>query len=284
MTEHVTSTRTLRVPRRGRALVREIAGPPGAPTVVLLHGLGATSALNWSTALEPLGRHFRVVAPDLRGHGNGIRSRSRFTLEDCADDAVALADALGIDRFIAAGYSMGGPITLLARRRHPDRVAGMVLCATAAHFGGSGSDPFPGMAYLSWGLRLMPRLARQQMLATLMRSYHRTQAMDPLFAAEIRRHDPAAVIEATQAVIRFDARPWAARLGGPAASVVTTRDRHVAPARQLELARAVGATVVSLPADHEIALRGGDDTFGRAMASATLGVADAAGLRSRVTA
>ncbi len=103
---------------RGRTFYRRPAGPPGAPTLLLLHGWTANSALNWYPSYETLSRRFDVVAIDHRGHGRGIRSRRRFRLEDCADDAVALADALGIDRFVPVGYSMGGPVAQLIWRRH----------------------------------------------------------------------------------------------------------------------------------------------------------------------
>jgi alpha-beta hydrolase superfamily lysophospholipase len=100
--------------------VHEFAGPPGAATVVLLHGLGGTAAGNWSTAMPALARDFRVVAPDLRGHDSGS-----------VDDVIAMADALGIDAFIAVGYSMGSAVAARLGRRYPDRVEGLVLCAAA---------------------------------------------------------------------------------------------------------------------------------------------------------
>ena len=112
-------------PGAGRAAARPStgrAGIAGAPTLLLLHGWTASSALNWFTTFPVLSRSFDVVAIDHRGHGRGIRSRRRFRLEDCADDAVALADVLGIDRFVPVGYSMGGPVAQLIWRRHPDRV------------------------------------------------------------------------------------------------------------------------------------------------------------------
>ena len=100
----------------------------------MLHGLGATGALNWSHGLEVLNERFRVVALDHRGHGRGIDAGAPFTLEDCADDAVALADVLGVERAIYVGYSMGGPIAQLVWHRHAERVRGLVLCATSAEF------------------------------------------------------------------------------------------------------------------------------------------------------
>src|SRR5436309_15731104 len=113
------------LPGRGTTFVRDLAGPPGAPVLVLLHGLSATADLNWFPSFFPLGRHFRVLAIDHRGHGRGIRSARRFRLSDCADDVAALADVLEIDRFIPVGYSLGGPVAQLLWKRHPDRVAGL---------------------------------------------------------------------------------------------------------------------------------------------------------------
>src|SRR5882724_7638081 len=99
--------RRVELPGRGTTFFREVAGPPGAPTVLLLHGLIASGGLNWFQAFGPLGKHFRVVAIDHRGHGRGMRSWRRFRLADCADDAAALLDVLGIEHAIAVGYSMG---------------------------------------------------------------------------------------------------------------------------------------------------------------------------------
>ena len=90
--------------------------------VLLLHGWTANADLNYFTCYRPLGEHFRVVAIDHRGHGRGIRKRKAFRLEDCADDAAALCDLLGIDRVIPIGYSMGGTIAQLMWRRHPQLV------------------------------------------------------------------------------------------------------------------------------------------------------------------
>ena len=94
---------------------------------MLLHGLGMTADLNWSSAYADLCQRFRVVAPDLPGHGRGIRPWSTFNLGKCADHIVTLADSLEIDTFIACGYSMGSLVAQLIWRRHPDRVSGLVM-------------------------------------------------------------------------------------------------------------------------------------------------------------
>ena len=113
-------SRHVDLPQGGRLFVHEVAGPPGAPNVILLHGWGGTAAGNWATAMPTLAGHFRVIAPDLRGHDAGS-----------VDDVVGLADALGIERFIAVGYSLGSAVAAQLAHRHPDRVQAMVLCAAA---------------------------------------------------------------------------------------------------------------------------------------------------------
>src|SRR5215207_8524945 len=107
----------------------------GTP-VLLLHGLGATGALNWRGCFGSLAARNLVLAPDHRGHGRGERVGNRFRLADCADDAAALLRTLGGRPAVVVGYSMGGPIAQLLALRHPDLVAGLVLCATARDFRG----------------------------------------------------------------------------------------------------------------------------------------------------
>src|SRR5947209_1940927 len=148
----------LELPGRGTTFVRDLPGPPGAPVLVLLHGLSATADLNWFPSFFPLGRHFRVVAIDHRGHGRGIRSARRFRLSDCADDVAAMADVLAIDRFIPVGYSMGGPVAQLLWKRHTDRVGGLVLCATSRNFGGRPPERafFSMLPFVSAAARMTP--------------------------------------------------------------------------------------------------------------------------------
>src|SRR5437588_4318259 len=154
--------RTVEVPGRGDTFVYEMDGPPDAPVLFLIHGLVATTQLNWFPAFPILADRYRVVATDLRGHGKGLPAGNRFRLSDCADDMVAVADALGIDRFVPVGYSLGGPVAQLVWHRHRARVEGLVLCASSRNFGGTRQErlfyySLPGMVVLA---RLISRLRR----------------------------------------------------------------------------------------------------------------------------
>jgi 3-oxoadipate enol-lactonase len=246
------------LPRRGTTFVRELAGPRGAPTLILLHGWTATADLNWFTSYETLGQGFRVVAMDLRGHGRGIRSRRPFRLEDCADDVAALAAELGISRFIPVGYSMGGPVAQLIWRRHSRLVQGMVLCATARRF--STRSPaerafFSGVFGLSLAARVVPAPVRQQVMDNVVRRRVETGPMTDWAVRELRRNDPAAVLAAGSALGSFDSRAWVGQIDVPVAVIVTTQDRVVAPRSQLALAASIpGATVHHVRADHGAAV------------------------------
>ena len=246
--------RTVRLGGRGTTFIREIQGPPGAPTVLLLHGLSATADLNWFTAYDRLGRHFNVVAMDHRGHGRGIRTWRPFRLEDCADDVAALADVLGLDRIIAAGYSMGGPIAQLTWRRHRDLVDGLVLCATARSF--ANRDPrtrllMAGLLPLSAAARMTPPAVRTRVANTLINTRAQRRPMHEWAISELRRGDPASIMQAASAIGRFRSREWISEVDVPTAVVVTLNDQLVSPRRQLLLAESIeGATVHPVEGDH----------------------------------
>ena len=246
--------RRVRLPGRGTTFLRELPGPPGAPTVVLLHGLGVSADLNWFRTYDTLGHHFRVVALDHRGHGRGIRSARPFRLADCADDVIAVADELGVDTVVPVGYSMGGPIAQLTWRRHRDRVAGLVLCATSRSFTRQGAREralMSSLLALSAAARITPRQLQGQIMATLLRGRMDGTPLGRWARREMQRGDSAAVLQAAWAVGSFDSRPWIGDVDVPSAVVVTVRDQLVPPWRQLKLAEAIpGATVHRVMADH----------------------------------
>jgi 3-oxoadipate enol-lactonase len=80
-------------------------GPAGAPPVVLLHALGEASA-DWAPVAEALAPAWRVYAPDLRGHGASDWPGT-YTIEQLTADLAAFLDALGLDRVILGGHSLG---------------------------------------------------------------------------------------------------------------------------------------------------------------------------------
>jgi pimeloyl-ACP methyl ester carboxylesterase len=248
--------RTLELPGRGQTVVRDIPGPPGAPVVMLLHGLGATARLNWGRCFRPLAERFRVLSLDHRGHGRGLRTR-RFRLEECADDAAAAADALGVRRFVAVGYSMGGPIAALAWRRHPDRVCGLVLCATSRHFTSRHVARVARVALpvAATAARLVPRVVHRRLVQRLLVQVEHPEMRDRI-RDELLGHEPATVIQAAEAVTRFSSHDWIGDVDVPTAVLVTALDELVPAVRQRKLARSIpGARVFEVAGDHDACVR-----------------------------
>ena len=257
MLREATMPRTglVELPGRGTTRVWECAGPPGAETLMLIQGVAGTAELNWGKVFAPLGRHFRVVAADLRGHGDGIRLRSRFRLEDCADDIAALAAVLDIRRFAAVGYSMGGMVAQLLYRRHAALVSGLVLCSTAANARGSRVEQLAARAMpaVAAALRWNPMLHLMGAEFVGMKMLGRID--DPetgrWVRAQLSRTTLATVVSATEAVCEFSSDSWISQVDVPTAVIITDRDQVVPPGRQLELAQAIpGASVHHLDADH----------------------------------
>lgn len=253
----IPSGRYLDLPGRGTTFIREVPGPPGAPTVLLLHGLMATAGLNWLQAFLPLSEHFHVVAIDHRGHGRGIRSWHRFRLADCADDAAAVLEVLGIDEAIAVGYSMGGPIASLLWRRHPHRVSGLVLCATAPRFRTGGRERL-AMVHAGSALagafrvtELLLRIPLSPLTSRIpFRVRYRPRSLAGWAAAELRRSDRRHTLEAVATLGAYDARPWLLEIDVPTTVLITTEDRTVRPAEQEQLRDIPGAEAVEVAANH----------------------------------
>jgi 3-oxoadipate enol-lactonase len=259
------------LPGRGTTVVLESKGPPDAPTLMLLHGLGVTAALNWFTSFPLLERRFHLVAADLRGHGRGIRAATPFTLEDAADDVVALADALGIGRFVPVGYSMGGPIAQLVWRRHHDRVAGLVMCATSHTFRATPQEHvmFAALPAVELTRRLLPDAWAQRLLARVARVRLAETGFADWAERELLRRDPRAVLQAAAALGGYTAEPWIGDIDVPTSVLVHTRDELVQPRRQLELASVVpGAVAHFVDADHRAVVRD-RELFGRALVRAS---------------
>ena len=250
----------MELPGRGTTFVRRIAGPPNAPTVLLLHGWTASADLNWFTCYRPLSQHYRVVALDHRGHGRGLRSKAPFSLEDCADDAIAVCDVLGIDQIIPIGYSMGGPVAQLLWQRHADRVRGMVLCATACYFLTSRNERlgFIGLAGLAALARRTPAQARQW-LTDQFYLQRRSDTWEPWAIQEASLHDWRMVLEAGRAIGKFDSRAWVHDIDVPTSVLITMRDRVVPLRRQVRLFEAIeSAEAYRIDGDHDAVVANAD--------------------------
>jgi 3-oxoadipate enol-lactonase len=236
-------------------------GPAGAPTLILLHGWTATADLNFFMCYRALSEHFRVIAIDHRGHGRGIRSNNTFRLSDCADDAAALADQLGIATFIPVGYSMGGTVAQLMWKRHEQRVRGLVLAATAGHFVASRQErlAFTALAGVGALARVAPPSVRRSISDRLYLS-RKTMTWEPWATQQVADHEWRQILEAGAALGRYDSRHWLPTIDVPTSVVMTTQDQVVSPRRQKVLTELIPhAEVFSLDANHDAVFARADE-------------------------
>jgi pimeloyl-ACP methyl ester carboxylesterase len=136
------------------------------PALVLLHGLSATHA-NWEHTIAGFADRFRVIAPDLPGHGRSEKPDAPYTIDFYAGIVRSLGHALGIPEAIVAGNSLGGQIAVEVGAAYPAWTRAVVLVAPAGTFGavarrlGRVVDVFAG-----------PRLLRLALPRALERSVH----------------------------------------------------------------------------------------------------------------
>ncbi|MBB6672568.1 alpha/beta fold hydrolase [Cohnella nanjingensis] len=121
--KHVTLANGLNV-----AYTEEGQGTP----VLLLHGYCGSSAY-WEEVWPLLVPHARLVAPDARGHGGTSATEGAYAMEQQAEDAVQLMDALGLRQAYVLGHSMGGYAALALAERYPERLLGFGLLHSTSY-------------------------------------------------------------------------------------------------------------------------------------------------------
>lgn len=103
--------------------------------ILLLHGM-AGSSQTWRSVIRPLSRKYRVIAPDLLGHGSSAKPRSDYSLGAFAVLLRDLLDELGVARATVVGHSLGGGVAMQFVYQHPDYCERLVLIGS----GGLGPD------------------------------------------------------------------------------------------------------------------------------------------------
>lgn len=120
-------------------LHRVLEGTEDAPVLVMANSLGTTLEM-WDDQAPALGKRFRLLRYDHRGHGGSSVPPGPYAIEDLGRDALAMLDGLGIERFSFCGLSIGGAVGMWLGSEVPERVERLVLCCTAAKFDSEAYD------------------------------------------------------------------------------------------------------------------------------------------------
>lgn len=221
-------------------LVRQ-AGPIDGPPVVLIHGLAGSSLAEWYRVGPLLADRFRLIMVDNRAHGLSPRTRSRFEVEEQADDLAAVLDVLDVGTTTVVGYSLGGTIAQTLAERHPGRVGNLVLIATFSH------HPWPWRLARTVGafvIRAWERVTGAGTAEVRTGYLLATRAVESRHARwlweESRRRDSDAGAQASLAMLRFDSRQWVGRLKMPITVVIPVHDQLVPTSWQYGLAADIG--------------------------------------------
>ncbi|MFD8423017.1 3-oxoadipate enol-lactonase [Streptomyces sp. NPDC059466] len=217
-----------------------VEGPATAPPLLLGPSLGTSVAL-WDAVAPELSVTHRVVRWDLPGHGGSPANLigPGATVADLAGLVLALADALGVDRFAYAGVSLGGAVGLHLAVHHPDRVAALAVICSSAHF--NGSRPWEERA----------RTVRRDGLAALVQSAN-SRWFTPGFSVprlieDQRTADPDAYAACCDALAAFDLRDRLPSITAPTLLVAGREDPATPPAHLREIADAVpGASLTEI--------------------------------------
>ena len=105
-------------------------GPQSGPAIILLHGY-SDSSLSFSRVMPLLPRELRVIALDLRGHGDSDRPDSGYRMQDLADDVLQVMNALTIPTAVIVGHSMGSFVAQTIADRALSRITSLVLLGSA---------------------------------------------------------------------------------------------------------------------------------------------------------
>ena len=125
----------------GHRLAYRVAGDPGLPVVLLIHGITSSSA-TWDPIIPALAQHAHVVAPDLLGHGNSDKPRADYSLGAFASGLRDLLEHLGHERVTVVGHSLGGGVAMQFAYQYFEYCERVVLVSS----GGLGRE-------VSWALR-----------------------------------------------------------------------------------------------------------------------------------
>lgn len=216
------------------------------PSLILVHGWGVDSLINWGGTIESLRASHRVVAIDLPGHGFSDPVRP-FKITEVAEAIIEATKGIGIEGPIIAGYSLGGAVALHVAERLGTNCRGIVAAATGARLVrtfGMGGVSLAGKV-LSAGLGKRPSVVEEKPVVS-----DKAHLIQTIF-----RHDDTTLGEALQEAAKFDGRGTAGGLNVPAACIITTTDGVVHHSLQRELAELLRARVWEVDASHDYCMK-----------------------------
>ncbi|WPZ36498.1 3-oxoadipate enol-lactonase [Thalassobaculum sp. OXR-137] len=211
-------------------------GPKNGPVLLFSNSLG-TDLRIWDAVVDALSDRWRCIRMDKRGHGLSALGSAPVTLERYAADALGVMDALGVDRAVMVGVSIGGLIAQATYAARPDAFAGLMLCDTAAKIGAADLWQQRIDMVRTDGLEAMADTVLQRWFAP---AFHRDRAVDLGGYRQMLTRTPAEGYAAACAALRdADYTAKAAAIAVPCVVICGAEDGATTP----EVVSAFAATV-----------------------------------------
>lgn len=233
----------------GASLAFDLVGPKEQPALLLVHGF-MSSNLQWEPNRETLGRHFRLIATELWGHGDSPvpRDPASYRVESYLAQFEALREGLGIDRWFVCGQSFGAGIMMRYALERPEVVRGLIVTNSRSAL--NNATPTEGR-----------RLGREVWQEMDLRSlpYHSSHAkripetLRSRMAEAADRIDPYALWQAAETTTRdLSCRDTAAKIGVPTLLVNGRWESSFQGDRDFLAAALPGVSIVDLDGGHSI--------------------------------
>lgn len=192
------------------------------PALMFSHSLGCDHT-QWDEQARGFEQHFRVLRYDIRGHGASAATPGDYSIEMLMQDALGIADALGIDRFAFCGLSLGGMIGQLLGARAPQRITHLALANTSARFPDSSIMETRRKTVLQQGMAAVADAAMQRFFTA------ETLSENPLAVSRIRRvllaTNPGGYAACCAAIRDMDQISWLGSIQAPV--LIITGDHDV---------------------------------------------------------
>ncbi len=202
----------------------EVYGGPG-PTVVFLHGLGS-SADDWPLQIPVFAERFRVIALDLRAHGQST-SDGRFSIEMMAEDVAELLAQLGEPPAHVVGLSLGGCVALALGLRRPERVRSLTLVNTFARYHSNGRASLGRGLKRIWLLWFRPKEAMAAFVAEGLFPKPEQRPLYEAAVASLSKNSRYRYFLSIRAIGRFDVEAQLSAIHCPTLIVAGDRDTTV---------------------------------------------------------
>lgn len=206
--------------------IPELAGPPGAPVLVLGNSLG-TSRACWEPQLAALTRRYRVLHHEHPGHGGAPAGPGPYSIADLAGGVLARMDALGIGRAAYCGVSLGGMVGIWLAAHAPDRISALGLSCTSAYLPPADGWTGRAAAVRADGTASIAGLVVSRWFTPAFAAAH--PEVPAAFVAGLAATDDEGYAGCCEAIAAMDLRPVLAAVTAPTLVIAGAEDPSAPP-------------------------------------------------------